>query len=97
MKKIAIVAVALLLGGPCFCQDYIRYGKQFSSVSKEKEKSADVKTGYTWKESNGEVLDIYITKSNACYVLKTSKKSGKEYRKYLSKELSSEIAKELGR
>lgn len=98
MKKTLISIVILFLASTVvFSQEYKREGKQFASISQPKEKSENVVTGYTWKESNGSVHDIYITKNNACYIKKVSKKTGKEYRKYLPKEVAAEIAKELGR
>ena len=57
----------------------------------------DEKTGFTWKDSKGVVYDIYISSKNSCYILKTSKKTGKQYRQYLPKEVSQQIASELGR
>ena len=52
-------------------------------------------TPYTWKDSKGNEYPIYISASGSCYVIKTSKKTGKEYKNYLSKEVSAEICKEL--
>jgi len=98
MKKIIITIAALLLAQTMiFAQDYKREGKQFSSASTERQSSTAEKTGFTWKERDGSVYDIYITKNNACYILKVSKKTGKEYKKYLPKEVAEQITKELGR
>lgn len=97
MKKILLIAG--LMTGVLFCanaQNYTRNGKEFSAVAKTSEKSEGVKTGYTWKDSKGNAYDIYISKSGACYTIRTSKKTGKEYRAYLPKEASAEIAHELG-
>lgn len=77
-------------------QEYKRNGKEFSTVKQEKSNSADILTGYTWKDSKGNVYDIYISKKGSCYIIKTSKKTGKQYRQYLPKEVSNTIAEELG-
>lgn len=98
MKKIYIAMVALLMGvTTCYSQDYIRNGNEFS-VKKKTRASADedVKTGYTWKTSNGKVYDIYISKKGACYILVTSQKTGKVYKSYLPKDVAVEIGREMG-
>ena len=74
-----------------------REGTTFVQTSKEKSKEAPVKTKYTWKDSKGTIYPIYVSKSSgACFVLKTSKKTGKQYRQYMDKEISSQICKEMG-
>lgn len=97
MKKIIVLAACFTLGLSAYAQDYKREGKEFSQVQQVKEKSSNEKTGFTWKDSKGQVYDIYISRKNACYILKTSKKTGKQYRQYLPKEVSQQIAYELGR
>lgn len=54
------------------------------------------KTKYTWEDKEGNKYPIYITKKGACYILRTSKKTGKEYKYYLPKEIQSQIKQELG-
>ena len=99
MKKVIIVMACLLMAGHFAvsnAQDYTRQGKQYSAVKKTSDKK-EVNTGFTWKDSKGNVYDIYITDSNACYIKKISAKTGNEYRQYMTKEISAEIAKEMGR
>lgn len=55
----------------------------------------DTKTKYTWEDKEGNKYPIYITKKGACYVLRTSKKTGKEYKYYLPKDIQETIKKEL--
>lgn len=98
MKKIIIIMACLLMAGHFAfsnAQDYTRQGKQYSAVKKLDKK--EVNTGFTWKDSKGNVYDIYITDNNACYIKKISAKTGNEYRQYMTKEISAEIAKEMGR
>ena len=52
------------------------------------------KTGFTWKDSNGDEYPVYIAHTGSCFVIKTSK-SGEEYRVYLGEEVSGQIRKEL--
>ena len=97
MKKL-IISLAILTA--CFtlsAQNYTRSGNEYTAVSSERSQFEDTKTGYTWKDKQGNVYDIYITKRNACYIWKTSKKTGNQYKYYLPKEVAAEIAKELGR
>ena len=97
MKKIFVSAVVglLLATASSFAQDYTRNGKEFSAVQKSST-SADKKSGYTWKDSKGKTYDIYVSASGACYIIRTSSKTGKTYKSYLSKEISAEICRELG-
>ena len=53
------------------------------------------KTKYTWEDKEGNKYPIYITKKGACYVLKTSKKTDKEYKYYLPKDIQKTIKKDL--
>ena len=74
-------------------EEYSRNGNTFSSITKSKQSSE--LTPYTWKDSKGNEYSIYISASGSCYVIKTSKKTGKEYKSYLPKEVSAAIFKEL--
>lgn len=71
-----------------------RNGNTFIASSKSSKSNAQ-QTQYTWKDSKGNEYPIYISASGSCYVIKTSKKTGKEYKNYLPKEVSTEICKEL--
>ena len=73
-----------------------RNGNTFIASTKSN-KSTIQQTQYTWKDSKGIEYPIYISASGSCYVIKTSKKSGKEYKCYLPKEVCIEICNELGR
>lgn len=77
-------------------QTYKQEGNTFSSVKTTKIVTSD-KTPYTWKDSKGKEYPIYISSTGSCYVIKTSSKTGKEYRQYLGPEISEEICKQLGR
>lgn len=77
-------------------QIYKQEGNVFSSVKTTKTVTSD-KTPYTWKDSKGKEYPIYISSTGSCYVIKTSSKTGKEYRQYLGPEISEEICKQLGR
>lgn len=58
-------------------------------------KASDTQTKYTWEDKQGKKYPIFITKKGACYVLRVSKKTGKEYKYYLPKDIQETIKKEV--
>ena len=98
MKKLFIAAIMLLAfsvnNSSTYAQSIKREGTTFV-VSSSRSKSEPIKTKYTWKVGDVE-YPIYISASGSCYIIKTSKKTGKEYKQYLPKEVCAEIAKEMG-
>lgn len=59
-------------------------------------KASDTKTKYTWEDKKGNKYPIFITKKGACYVLRVSKKTNKEYKYYLPKDIQAQIKQEMG-
>ena len=97
MKKFIIIIVALAAFSiSSYSQDVVRNGKTFEQVKKSSAKSEE-KTGFTYKDSKGNTYDIYIGKSGACYIEKTSKKTGNKYKQYLGEEISRQVCQSLGR
>ena len=102
MKKFInfiIVAMLMFVATNAVAQNnnYTRNGNQFESVKKSKTKSEPVKTDFTWKDSKDISYPIYISDNGSCYIIRTSSKTGKEYRNYLGTEISKEVCKALGR
>lgn len=96
-----MLLVILLVFGVCVivkAQNYIRKGNTFEQVSNKKSssKTEPTKTKFTWKDSNGVEYPIYIGATGSCFIIKTSQKSGKEYRYYLGEDASKAICSELG-
>ena len=58
-------------------------------------KESDTKTKFTWEDKEGNKYPIYITKRGACYIIRVSKKTNKEYKQCLPKEIQTQIKKEL--
>jgi hypothetical protein len=54
----------------------------FKSVSKSRSSSCS-KTGYTYTDSKGVVYPVYVNDSGRYFVVRTSKKTGNEYKQYL--------------
>lgn len=99
MKKFIIsVLVALMLGTTAYC-DVVRQGNTFvqtTTSGSSKSKSKPIKTKFTYKDNNGNSYPIYISENGSCFVYRISKKTGKEYKQYLGKDISMQICKELG-
>ena len=93
IKKLFIVMMMLMSISYTVNAEIIKEGKTYLQVSKQK--TPDKDSGFTYKDSKGNIYPIMIGKSGACYIVRISKKSGKEYKQYLGKEISQEICKEL--
>lgn len=95
MKKFFIILVMLIVSmtGTTCVAEVVRNGNTFETVQTSQ---ADVQTPYTWKDKDGKIYPIYISKKGACYVKRVSKKTGKEYKYYLPKEVQKQVRKELG-
>ena len=100
MKKFFISVLAALMLATPICGEVIKQGNTFVQIPKEggiaKSKTKPVKTKFTYKDSKGVEYPIYISENGSCFVYKISKKTGKEYKQYLGKEMSMQICKELG-
>lgn len=96
MKQLFIIFISI------FCifttvnaQNYTQKGTTF--IQKEptsKQKSSAIETKYTWQDSKGNTYPIYLSKNGKAFVKKVSKKTGKEYPKYLNEEISIKLCKE---
>ena len=95
-RLLAILLLVLAIGLAANAQTYTRNGNTFTSAKSVKAKAEPVKTKFTWKDSKGKEYPIYISAKGSCYVIKTSSKTGKEYKSYLGPEISQQICKELG-
>ena len=75
-------------------QVVLRQGDNFTFLKTQKKEP--VKTKYTFTDSHGEKYSIFVNHNGKCYISKTSKKTGKEYRQYLGDSISHQICKEIG-
>ena len=57
-------------------------GKEIVKIESEAQKKAPTKTDLTYKIKD-EVYPVYQTSKGGYFIIRTSKKSGKEYRMYL--------------
>ena len=94
-RLFAILLLVLAIGLAANAQTYTRNGNTFASTKAERAKAKPIKTKFTWKDSKGKEYPVYISAKGSCFVIKTSSKTGKEYKNYLGPEISSQICKEL--
>lgn len=92
MKYIISLLIMLTLSMSSFAE-VKREGNIFKV--EQTSKANDTKTKYTWEDKEGNKYPIFVTKKGACYVVRTSKKTGKEYKYYLPKDIQETIKKEL--
>ena len=92
MKKL-ILCILLALFSITTYAEVKREGNTFKV--EQSAKANDTQTKYTWEDKQGKKYPIFTTKKGACYVLRTSKKTGKEYKYYLPKDVQETIKKEL--
>lgn len=93
MKYILSLLIVLLTSITSYTE-VVRDGDTFK-VEKTTSENQDTQTKYTWEDKEGNKYPIFITKKGACYVKRISKKTGKEYKYYLPKEIQETIKKEL--
>ena len=91
------VVWALLLWittSPAKAQSVTRQGKLFiqQSNSNKIEKDTATLTGYYYVTSDGTRYPIYKSSKGKCFIIRTSSKTGKEYRQYLP-----EVTKQLSK
>ena len=94
MKKI-ILCILLALFCITISAEVKRAGNTF--IVEQTTKESDTKTQYTWVDKDGNVYPVFITKRGACYIFRTSKRTGKEYKQYLPKDIQETIKQELNR
>lgn len=98
MKKLFILLVMMLaFTNVINAQSFERQGNTFVSKSSKgsRAKAEPTKTKFTWKDSKGNEYPVYMSGTGSCFVIKTSAKTGKEYRNYLGPEVSEQMCKEL--
>lgn len=92
MKYIIALLVALSMSVASYA-GVVRHGNTF--LVETASVNQDTQTQFTWQDKDGNIYPIYITKKCACYVIKVSRKTGKEYKYYLPKDVQEAIRKEL--
>lgn len=94
MKKLIIIS-AIIFSALTGYAEIQREGNTFKSDNGVASVYSGSETKYKWEDKEGKSYTIYITKNGASYIIRTSKKTGKEYKYYLPKEVQEQIKKEL--
>lgn len=94
MKKI-ILAIAMLLtiGAQAQNQKHQINGNNIVAVSQTKQKKEAQKTSYTYT-IKGKTYEVYKGAKGSYYIIRTSTKTGKEYKYYLPKDVQQMLKKQ---
>lgn len=74
---------------------YAELVKEGNTFVEQTTKEQDKEIPFTYTNKKGEVHKLYISKKGAIYMIKTSAKTGKEYRQYLPKDKQEHIKQHL--
>lgn len=104
MKRI-VLTIALMLAATsaafsqkAFVTDGNTYRPTASVTKNVPQKDSTVTlTPYTYELKDGSKLHIHIGKTGSCYIVRTSKRTGNQYRQYLGEEISRDICTKMGR
>ena len=86
MPRLLALLLLLLALGCCIdaaAQNVERQGNTFVQSKKTRTPSEGTKTAYTFKASDGKEYPVYLSSKGKAYIVRVSKKTGKEYRQYI--------------
>lgn len=91
MKKLFIFTILIFLFCCVNAQQIKKEGNIFS-VEKTVSLQDTIMTVFSYKDSEDNLYPIWLNKkTGSCFVIKTSKKTGKQYRQYLSQEIKENV------
>lgn len=91
MTLMILLTLAFMASIGAYSQNVVREGRTFTAIQSDSTKGGKYeKTEYTYRDKTGE-YPIYLSSRGSAFIFKVSKKTGKEYRKYLP-----EVTKQLG-
>jgi hypothetical protein len=85
MKKVLFMVVLALMVGTTYAQSVKRQGNVFIEQKDTAFVNNGIKTKYTYKAKDGKEYPIFLSKNGKAYIVRVSKKSGKQYKQYLPK------------
>ena len=92
---IILLSVLSLVGIKLYAQSYKKEGYNFIQQPRTGSKQQPKETPFTFVDNKGKQYVIYITSTGACFVLKTSRNTGKDYRYYLDTDICKEVSKAM--
>ena len=92
LTYIVLITLAFVFSLSTFAQKIERRGNTFVEQvdSSKKVVKEPKKTEYTYTDKKGNVYPIFLSSTGKAFIIRTSKKTGKEYRQYLP-----EVTKQL--
>jgi predicted DNA binding protein len=100
MKKIILIALAMVLCFNINAQEVSRNGNTFTVISNRTSNRDTIVTKYQFSDSKGNTYPIICIKNTGhCYIWRKSSKTGKMYKMYFSgknESIAKTVAKELG-
>ena len=98
-KTLLLVLLACTLQGQAQSNNVTREGNTFRVTARATNKAGKEaeKTAYQWADNKGRNYPIYLSKNGRAYIIRTSGKTGKEYRYYLGEDISRTICAETGK
>lgn len=101
MKKIvlAVLLACTIWQAGAQTNNVTREGNTFRVTARATNKAGKEaeKTAYQWADNKGRNYPIYLSKNGRAYIIRTSGKTGKEYRYYLGEDISRTICAETGK
>lgn len=97
MIKFIFTLLLALLPFTMQAQSFTKSGNTYSQVQNSRSSGNVEKTQFHYSTPKSGALPVYINKnSGRCFIIKTSQKSGKEYKTYLPEDICRDICKQLG-
>ncbi len=97
MKKLIIIVAMVVLGAIATqAQEVVRQGNTFIATKTTHVTDTTI-TQFKYQDSRGIEYPIIINNNTGrCYIYKTSAKTGKLYKSYMTEQVSREVCRELG-
>lgn len=94
MKRIIVTLLVTLIMGATGYSEVVRNGNVITITKTTTLVNEKESTGLYYQDKQGNQYLIYKSKNGKFYVIKTSKKTNKEYKYYLPKEVQEALKKE---
>lgn len=94
MKRIIVTLLVALIMGATGYSEVVRNGNVITITKTTTLVNEKESTGLYYQDKQGNQYLIYKSKNGKFYVIKTSKKTNKEYKYYLPKEVQETLKKE---
>lgn len=87
MKKLLFllffIFISTIINAQTSVNDYIVSNDSIYQRNQKQPKKVAVKTKYIFKDKKGNTYPVYKGTKGGFYIIRTSKRSGKQYRKYI--------------